>query len=69
MTINQALDKAETLTQSQLAHMEQLCQVEIDNYLICIENYPPERMERYGKPCLARLIERKRIFTSLIKAE
>jgi hypothetical protein len=66
MTINQVLDKADTLTQSQLVHMAQLCQIEIDNYLICIENYSSERMERYGKSCLARLQERKRVFTSLI---
>ena len=66
MTINQVLDKADTLTQSQLVHMAQLCQIEIDNYLICIENYSSERMKHYGKPCLARLQERKRVFTSLI---
>lgn len=66
MTINQALDKIDTLTQSQLVHMEQLCQVEIDNYLICIENYPPERMEKYGKPYLALLQERKKAFTGRI---
>lgn len=49
----------ENLTHDKLNHLIQLAQVEIDNYQKAIENYPPERMERYGKPHLRKLEKTK----------
>lgn len=38
-----------------LEHRIQLKKIEIDNYLHCIRNYPPDRMKKYGIPYLNRL--------------
>ena len=43
------------MTLDNLEHRIQLKQFEIDNYNACIRNYPPDRLDRYGKPYLQRL--------------
>ena len=42
-------------TKENLEHRIQLKKVEIDRYRVVIENYPPDRMERHGKPFLQKL--------------
>jgi hypothetical protein len=42
-------------TKENLEHRIQLKKVEIDRYQVVIENYPPDRMERHGKPFLQKL--------------
>ena len=44
-------------TDAELKHYVQLIKIDINNYRKHIENYPPERMEKYGIPHLTRLIE------------
>ena len=47
------------LSAGKLEHLLQLAQIEIDNYRRAIQNYPPDRMEKYGKPFLERLAATK----------
>ena len=42
-------------TKENLEHRIQLKKVEIDRYRVAIENYPPDRIERHGKPFLQKL--------------
>jgi hypothetical protein len=42
-------------TLAQLQHLLQLAQDQVKRYEQAIVNYPPNRMENYGKPHLARL--------------
>lgn len=42
-----------------LAHMLQLVEIEIANYEKHLVNYPPDRLERFGKPFLKILQSRK----------
>ena len=42
-------------TRAQLEHMLQLARDEVRRYEEAIKNYPPDRMEKHGKPFLARL--------------
>ena len=57
-----ALEKIKTLTMAELDHRIQLMDYEIEYYKLCIQNYPPERMEKYGKPYLKKLEEQKQVF-------
>lgn len=59
--------KVETLPIYKLNHLLQLLSVEIENYEKVIKNYPKERMERFGKPFLSQLQQRKEIVENLIK--
>lgn len=47
--------KLEGKTRAQLEHLRRLAQDEVRRYKKAIQNYPPERMERAGKPHLAKL--------------
>lgn len=42
----------ESYTNDKLDHMVQLADICITNYKNIIKNYPPDRMENYGKPFL-----------------
>lgn len=42
-----------------LAHMLQLVEIEITNYEKHLVNYPPDRLERFGKPFLKILQQRR----------
>lgn len=64
---NKKYSKVETLPISKLEHMRQLICVEIENYEKIIKNYPKERMERFGKPFLSQLQQRKETVEKLIK--
>jgi hypothetical protein len=55
------------LSLSQLKHVLQLSQIQIDNYKRCIVNYSPEKMKRSGNPCLLQLIKTREKITKKIK--
>lgn len=48
-------------TKENLEHRIQLKRDEIEHYRKAIENYPPQRLERAGKPYLARLMNELKI--------
>lgn len=64
MNVHTALEKIDELTIQQLSQMVQLCNYEIENYSYGIRNYSPEKMEKYGKPFLDKLIERRDKFAN-----
>lgn len=59
-----ALEKAKQgkLTFVELRQWINNMKLEIQRYEICIENYPPDRMQKYGLPYLKRLESEKRVF-------
>jgi len=59
--------KIEKLSEIQLNHMIQLCDLEIKIYEKLIVNYPPERMERCGLPHLEKLKQNKITFENQLK--
>lgn len=64
MDIDTALKKIDELTIDQLLHTMQLCEYNIEDYCYGIRNYSPEKMEKYGKPFLDKLIERRDKFAN-----
>ena len=50
--------KLEKMTPSQVDHAIQQFKDEIRRYTVSIENYPPERMDKAGKPFLKHLKDR-----------
>lgn len=42
-------------TQAQLEHLLQLAKDEVDRYQRIVQNYPPDRMEQYGRPHIQKL--------------
>jgi hypothetical protein len=55
MLAETAYQRRETLSDSELERLRAALAVEVARYLDAIQNYPPDRMEQYGKPHLARL--------------
>lgn len=56
MTLLTALRKIDSLTKPELEHAIQRVNVELDYYKReVITNYPPERMDRFAKPYIAKL--------------
>jgi len=66
MNIQTAIEKIDSLSLTELNHTLQLLDVQIKNYTLLIENYPPDRMERYGKPYLKRLSDQRDMFLEKI---
>jgi hypothetical protein len=62
MTIATALQKLDSLTESELKHCIQRMDVEIDYYNKCIKNYDPVKLEKYGFPYLKRLDDQRQKF-------
>jgi len=62
MNLAKAQLRVKTLTVPELRHFMQMAQGEIDNYAVCIENYPPDRLEKYAKPFMAKLIVQRDVF-------
>ena len=52
------VQKLRKLTATRLEHAIQLLRNEIPLYELSCKNYPPDRMEKYGVPYLARLHRR-----------
>lgn len=62
MNLAKALLRVKSLNVGELRHYMQMAQVEIDNYAVCIENYPPDRLEKYGRPFMAKLVSQRAVF-------
>lgn len=58
MFLLKAYARAETLDDVELERLLQALRDEVERYRYAIRNYPPERMERHGKPYLSELQER-----------
>lgn len=67
MDLRNAYEKREKLSQAQLEHLLQRLWDDVTHYRRCIENYPPDRMERFGKPHLAMLMDRVTQVEALLK--
>jgi hypothetical protein len=52
MDIRRALGRLPKLTKEELAHLLQLWHHRRAGYVAGIESYPPDRMEKYGRPFL-----------------
>jgi len=55
MNIEKAYAKRELLSRKDLEQLYQGLLDELVRYRRAIQNYPPERMEKYGEPFLKRL--------------
>ncbi|HEU0309961.1 MAG TPA: hypothetical protein VFR36_01900 [Sphingomicrobium sp.] len=58
MFIENAYARRDSLSDAELERLLAALKDEAERYRYAICNYPPDRMERYGKPFLARLEER-----------
>jgi len=67
MNIRTGIKKLKKLSVPDLNHMIQLCEIDIKNYEIIIENYPPDRIEKYGQPYLKILKQNKSTFENQLK--
>jgi hypothetical protein len=67
MDLYKAFLKVDKLSPAELRHCIQLMQISIDNYHNHIKNYPPGRLERFGKPYLKTLQDRKQRFEDRLK--
>ena len=67
MTIFKALQKIDALTKEELKHCIQRMNTDINYYRICIKNYPPDRMKRFGVPYLKRLMNQRQKFIKRLK--
>ena len=55
MFIENAYVRRDSLSDAELERLLAALRDEKDRYLDVIRNYPPDRMERHGRPFLARL--------------
>jgi hypothetical protein len=62
-----ALNRLDKLDQKQIRQMIQQLDAEIANYRIAIQNYSPDRLERYGNPFLARLQVQRQLFADRLE--
>lgn len=58
MRIKTAYVRRGSLTDAELQRLLAAVKDEVERYRFAIRNYPPDRMERYGKPFLAMLEKR-----------
>ena len=58
MFVLNAYDRRDNLSDNELGRLLAALKDEAERYRYTIRNYPPDRMERHGKPFLARLEER-----------
>lgn len=64
--INDSTDSFCKFTDGKLQHMLQLAEIRVQNYAEAIKNYPPDRMEMYGKPHMMMLEERANVIRSIL---
>lgn len=67
MFILKAYDQRADLSDRDLERLFVALRNEEDRYRDAIRNYPPDRMEKHGKPFLAKLIERVAVVQWLIE--
>lgn len=58
MFIENAYARRDSLSDAELERLLAALKDEAERYRYAIRNYPPDRMEQFGKPFLARLEER-----------
>ena len=58
MFVLNAYDRRDSLSDSDLERLLAALKDEVARYRYAIRNYPPDRIERHGKPFLATLQER-----------
>lgn len=61
-----AYERRDSLSDNELERLLAALKDEAERYRYTIRNYPPDRMERHGKPFLARLEERVETVERLI---
>jgi hypothetical protein len=66
MNLHKAWEGRDKLNEKMSLLLLQGLRQERINYLRVIENYPPERMEKYGKPFLEKLDHKISTITQLI---
>lgn len=59
----------ETFPIGKLEHLRQLAEIQVTNYKRVIQNYPPDRMERCGKPFLNKLEAEVEKIKTLLKTK
>ncbi len=57
MNLGKSFQNLDVLSDTQLRHVGGLLEQKIKDYVHAIENYPPERMDRVGKPHMAKLVD------------
>ena len=55
MWIENAYERRAALSDNELERLLAGLKEELERYRYAIRNYPPERMERYGRPFLSKL--------------
>ncbi len=58
MFIENAYARRDNLSDAELERLLAALKDEVERYRYTIRNYPPDRMERHGRPFLAKLEER-----------
>jgi hypothetical protein len=66
MFILNAYERRTSLSEPELERLLAALKDEAERYRYAIRNYPPDRMERHGKPFLATLEERVDLVQRLI---
>lgn len=67
MFIENAYERRATLSDAELERLLAALKDEVERYRYAIRNYPPDRMERYGRPFLVKLEDRVDMVRRLIQ--
>lgn len=68
MYIDKAYDQREDLSDRDLERLLVALRDEVERYRYTIRNYPPDRMEKHGKPFLAKLEERVAVVKRVVES-
>ena len=68
MYIDKAYDQREDLSDRDLERLLTALRDEVERYRYTIRNYPPDRMEKHGKPFLAKLEERVAVVQRVVES-
>ena len=68
MYIDKAYDQREDLSDRDLERLLVALRDEVERYRYTIRNYPPDRMEKHGKPFLAKLEERVAVVKKVVES-
>ncbi|MBS7669952.1 hypothetical protein [Croceicoccus gelatinilyticus] len=66
MHIDKAYERRTDLTTSELERLLSALENEVARYRDTIRNYPPDRMQKYGKPFLDSLQQRVTVVAELL---
>ena len=68
MYIDKAYDQREDLSDRDLERLLVALRDEVERYRYTRGNYPPDRMEKHGKPFLAKLEERVAVVKRVVES-